>query len=78
MRPLANITIFDIEDYTPMLLRQGYAVLDSQNVHIKLKRCHSDMFYRSSKIRGILPSIILFSSLMIQMYLNEYKKMICI
>lgn len=46
----------NIRNYAPILMKQGYAILDSQNLHIKMRRCNSEMLVsaRSSVISGIL------------------------
>lgn len=67
-RSLANITYdyVNIRNYAPALMRQGYAILDSQNLHIKIRRCNSEMLCRRYIYRAI-PELILLSSIIYEL-----------
>jgi hypothetical protein len=64
-RPLANITShYNIQD----LIQQGYAILDTQNLHIKIRKCNSEiMLRRSSYMRQAIPCILLLSNVIYEL-----------
>lgn len=66
---LANAT--KVLNYCDLIYiqKQGYAILDSQNLHIKIRRCNSEMLSRSrsSCVLQALPGIILLSNIIYEL-----------
>lgn len=49
------------------LIRQRYAILDSQNLHIKISRCNTELFAKKSTYFQAISGIILISSLLYEL-----------
>lgn len=68
MKSLVNATRFENTSIcAPILLRQGYAILDHQNLHIKLHRYNSDLL-KMQKMRTAISGIIVLSSIFFEIF----------